>query len=54
MLLVYIDDCIIFSPAEKELEEVVKEMRNLSKKFRVEDLGDKKDFLGIQVIKHKD
>ena len=53
-LLVYIDDCIMFSPTEKELGKVVKEMRNSSLKFRVEDLGDIKDFLGIQVIKHKD
>ena len=53
-LLVYIDDCIMFSPAEKEFKKVVEEMRNSSKKFRVEDLGDVKDFLGIQVCKHKD
>ena len=52
-LLVYIDNCIMFSPTKKELEKVVKEMRNSPKKFRVEDLGDVKDFLGIQVIKHK-
>ena len=53
-LLVYIDDCIMFSPTEKELGKVVEEMRNSSKKFRVEDLRDVKVFLGIQVIKHKD
>ena len=29
-------------------------MRNSSKKFRVEDLGDIKDFLGFQLCKHKD
>ena len=32
----------------------MEKMRNSSKKFRVEDLGDVKDFLGIQVCKHKD
>ena len=32
----------------------MEEMRNSSKKFRVEDLGNIKDFLGIQVCKHKD
>ena len=31
ILLVYIDDCIMFSPTEKELGKVVKEMRNSSK-----------------------
>ena len=53
-LLLNIDYCIMFSPTEKELGKVVKEMRNSSKKFRVEDLGDVKHFFGIQVIKHKD
>ena len=53
-LLVYIDDCIMFSPDMAELDEVVEEMRTSSKKFRVEDLGDVKDFLGIQVMRGKD
>ena len=53
-LLVYIDDCIMFSPDMAELDKVVEEMRTSSKKFRVEDLGNVKDFLGIQVMKGKD
>ena len=48
-LLVYIDDCIMFGPNLAELDKVVMEMRTSSKKFRVEDLGNVKDFLGIQV-----
>ena len=32
----------------------MEEMRNSSKKFRVENLGNIKDFLGIYVSKHKD
>ena len=46
-LLVYIDDCIMFGPDMMELNKVVEEMRTSSKKFRVEDLRDVKDFLGI-------
>ena len=53
-LLVYIDDCIMFRPDMAELDKVVKEMRTSSKKFRVEDLGNIKDFLGIQVTRGKD
>ena len=53
-LLVYIDDCIIFGPDVAELDKVVKEMRTSSKKFRVEDLRNVKDFLGIQVTRGKD
>ena len=53
-LLVYIDDCIMFGPDKIELNKVVEQMRTSSKKFRVEDLGDVKDFLGIQVTRGKD
>ena len=48
-LLVYIDDGVMFGPNLTVLHKVVMEMRTSSKKFRVEDLGNVKDFLGIQV-----
>ena len=44
----------MFGPDMIELNKVVEEMRTSSKKFRVEDLGDVKDFLGIQVTRGKD
>ena len=53
-LLIYIDDCIMFGPDMAGLDKVVEEMRTSSKKFRVEDLSDIKDFLGIQVKRGKD
>ena len=53
-LLVYINDCIMFSPNLAELGKVVTEMRTSSKKFRVKDLGNVKDFLGIQVTTRND
>ena len=53
-LLVYIGDCIMFGPNLTELDKVVTEMRTSSKKFRVEDLGNVKDFLGIQVTTRND
>ena len=53
-LVVYIDDCIMFSPDLAKLDEVIKEMRMSSKKFRVKDLGNVKDFLGIRVITSND
>ena len=46
-LLVYINSL-------EKLDKVVKEMRTSSKKFRVEDLGNVKDFLGIQVTTGND
>ena len=48
-LLVYIDDCIMFGPNLAALHKVVKEMRTSSKKLRVKDLRNVKDFLGIHV-----
>ena len=48
-LLVFINDCIMFGPNLAKLDKVVQEMRMSSKKFRIEDLGNVKDFLGIQV-----
>ena len=53
-LLVYIDDCIMFGPDFAKLDKVIKEMRTSSKKFRVKDLGNVKDFLGIQVTTSND
>ena len=53
-LLVYIDDCIMFSPDLAKLDEFINEMRTSSKRFRVEDLGNVKDFLGIQVTTSND
>ena len=44
----------MFSPNLAKLDKVVKEMRTSSKKFRVEDLGNVKDFLGIQVTTGND
>ena len=43
-LLVYIDNCIMFSPDMVELDKVVEEMRRSSKKFRVEDLATSRTF----------
>ena len=42
VLLLYIDNCIMFGPNLAELDKVVKEMRTSSKKIRVEDLGNLK------------
>ena len=53
-LLVYIDDCIMFGPDFAKLDKVIKEMRSSSKKFRVEDLVNVKDFLEIQVTTSND
>ena len=44
----------MFGPDMMELNKVVEEMRTSSKKLRVDDLGDVKDFLEIQVTRGKD
>ena len=52
--LVYIDDCIVFAPTDKAIDQVVKDLRACSRRFTVDDQGDVGDFLGIQVQKQDD
>ena len=54
VFLVYIDDCIIFAPSDKAIDQVVKDLRDYSRRFTVDDQGDVGDFLGIQVQKQDD
>ena len=49
VILIYINDCIMFSPEKSALNQVIKDMHDLPRKFRIKDLGDIKEFLGIQV-----
>ena len=49
IILIYIDDCITFSLEQSALDQVVQDMCDSPRKFRIEDLGDIKEFLGIQV-----
>ena len=54
MFLVYIDDCIVFAPSDKAIDQVVNDLRACSRPFMVDDQGDVGDFLGIQVQKQDD
>ena len=52
--LVYIDDCLVFAPNDKAIDQVVKDLRACSRRFTVDDQGDVGDFLGIQGQKQDD
>ena len=54
IFLVYIDDCIVFGPDDRVIDDVVTDLRNSSQNFTVDDLGEVGDFLGIQVQKKDD
>lgn len=54
VLLVYINDCTMFSPDINKLSKVVQDMQKSRQKFRVEDLGEVHDFLGIKIRKQND
>ena len=54
IFLVYIDDCIIFGPDNRVIDDVVTDLRNSSQNFTVDDQGEVSDFLGIQVQKRDD
>ena len=54
IFLVYIDDCIVFGPDDRVIDDVVTDLRNSSQNFTVDDQGEVGDFLGIQVLKRDD
>ena len=49
IFLVYIDDCIVFGPNDKSIDEVVKDLRHSSQNFTLDDQGEVGNFLGIQI-----
>ena len=49
VFLVFIDDCIVFGPNDKAIDEVVNDLRLSSKNFTLDDQGEVGDFLGIQI-----
>ena len=54
VFLVYIDDCIVFSPDDRAIDQVVTDLHACSQCFTVDDQGNIGDFLGIQVQKQDD
>ena len=54
LLLVYIDDCIVFRPDAQAINQVVTDLRSCPQQFTVDDQGDVGDFLGIQIKWHDD
>ena len=48
MLLVYINNCLVFSPKDKDIKSFV---NDLKKKFVITDKGDISSYLGIQIDK---
>jgi hypothetical protein len=48
LLIVYTDDCIIFSREDSIIDALI---RNLSQSFLLEDQGSVQDYLGIRIIK---
>ena len=47
MLVVYIDNCILFSPDNSLIDATIEKLRDA--KFNIEDQGTVNDFLGIKV-----
>ena len=54
IFLVYIDDCIVFGPSAKAIDQVVSDLRSCPQQFTVDDQGDVGDFLGIQIKRQDD
>ena len=54
VMLIYIDDCLVFSPDSKLVDKTISDLRDSSKNFEIDDQGDVSDFLGIEVTHLKD
>ena len=54
IFLVYIDNCIIFSPDGHSIDAIVMDFCACSHRFTIDDQGDISDFLGIQMQKLSD
>ena len=54
IFLVYIDDCIVFGPNTRAIDQVVKDLRSCPQQFTVDDQVDVADFLGIQIKRETD
>ena len=54
IFLVYIDDCIVFGPNDKAIDEVATDLHNNTQNFTLDDQGEVGDFLGIQIQKWND
>ena len=54
IFLVYIDDCIVFGPNNKAIDEVVTDLCNSTQNFTLNDQGEVGNFLGIQIQKLDD
>ena len=54
VMLIYIDDCLVFSPNPKLIVKTISDLRNSSKNNEIDDQGDVSDFLGIEVTHLKD
>ena len=48
VLVIYVDDCIIFTPEKTQADNLVEE---LDKKFSIEDEGDATNYLGIHITR---
>ena len=49
IFLVYIDNCIVFGPDDKAIDNVVTDLRNCTQNFTIDDRGEVGGFLGIQI-----
>ena len=52
--LVYIDDCIVFGPDNRAIDDVVTDLHNSSQNFTINDQGEVGNLLGIQIQKRDD
>jgi hypothetical protein len=49
IIIIYVDDCILFSPHSQSIDLAIEDLRRAPEKFTLEDQGEVQEFLGIKV-----
>jgi hypothetical protein len=47
-LIIYVDDCILFSPSSSSIDQAINDLRKAEENYTLEDQGEVHEFLGIQ------
>ena len=54
IFVVYVDDCVLMGPSNEVINKAIQDLCDSKHKFKVEDLGEVKEFLGVKVEKRND
>ena len=54
IVLLYVDDIIVVSKRKKDINNLIKSLREEDERFILTSEGDIKNYLGVEIVKNKD